>query len=123
MVVAKNPTTNERGFYEKMLFKARETLLTSTNFEHRCSTNWAFAFHCRLAIFHGNVFWIFNISLCSTFHTIHSCCHIYKVTSSQKIRILLQRCAYRLKKQDDMVMFKITLYGSLSYITQPEPER
>jgi hypothetical protein len=47
------------------------------NSVHSCSTDWAFAFHCRFAIFHCNCLSARIFSLCSAFYTIHRC-HIFK---------------------------------------------
>ena len=45
--------------------------LLATDSKHRSTTNWTSAFRGFLTIFHGYFLYVFCISFCSAFYTIH----------------------------------------------------
>ncbi len=70
-IITKTPSYD--GVFNKQISFEKNL---ATDFEHCCSADRAFSFHCRFAVFHGdfNCFWIFSFG--SAFDTIHVC-HIF----------------------------------------------
>ena len=65
-------------------------MLLATDFVHSCTAGWAFALHCRFAIFHSDFYCIRIFSLRATFYTIHTC-HSF-------IHLLSKKCYLRIAK-------------------------
>lgn len=72
-----------RGILIKRLTRKK----LATNLVHSCTTDRAFAFHSRFAIFHGNFdgCWIFTLR--AAFYTIHLCHSSIHLLSPQYIFI------------------------------------
>ena len=75
---------NKKNYATQIIF-AKQKGLCCSNFEHCCSTNWTFSFHCRFTIFHSNSLRVCIFSFCSTFYTIHACHNnIHLLSKTQK---------------------------------------